>query len=100
MNSQLSRLVQNFMYHYLLYKIKGIASNTIERGCLRKLTKLDPSDKNIVILTMKAFMESQNFPYASIDVKSHLKSNLDIFTFNIEILKLNVEITMPVSQFF
>ena len=42
------------------------------------MTKLDPSDKNIVILTMKEFIESQKCPYTAIDVKSHLKSKLDV----------------------
>ena len=29
----------------VLYTIKRMTSNIIDRGCLRKLTKFDPSDK-------------------------------------------------------
>ena len=62
----------------VLYKIKRMTSENIKRGCLRRLTKLNPSDKNIVLLAMKEYLESQISPYTAIDVKAHLKAKLDI----------------------
>ena len=53
----------------VLYKIKRI---------LKKTVKLYPSDKILVIFTIKEFLEAHKFPFTAIDVKSHLKINLNI----------------------
>ena len=62
----------------VLYKIKRMASENIERGCFRRLTKLNPRDKNIVLLAMKEYLESKTSLYSTTDVKAHLKAKLDI----------------------
>ena len=58
--------------------IKRMALNIIDKGWLRKLIRLDPIRKNIVLLEMKEFCENQKFPYTAIYIKSDLEVNLNI----------------------
>ena len=55
-----------------------MALNIIDKGWLRKLMRLDPISKNIVLLEMKEFCENQKFPYIAIYIKSDLEANLNI----------------------
>ena len=54
---------------------KRMTSSIIKRECLIKLTNLDPSDKNVVILAIKKFLETHKFHFTSIDVKSQLQKS-------------------------
>ena len=55
-----------------------MTSENIVRGYLRRSTKLNPSDINIVLLAMKEYLKFQTSPYTATDVKAHLKAKLDV----------------------
>ena len=54
MNFQLNKLV-NFMFHYMCFTNKRMASSIIKIICIIKLTKQESIDKNLVIPKIKEF---------------------------------------------
>ena len=57
----------------VLYRVKKIALNIVDKGWLRKLTRLDPIHKNIVLLEMKEFCDIKDFHIQQLILNFNLK---------------------------